>query len=364
MPEARAVGYADRAGILARFGLFGVSLLIFLLLLEVGLRVVQFAPPNLMFDALTNQMHQVHLDTFATLVRNDPELFWVLAPHQTLPEDSLKLRGLISNGAGLREEQDIPFAKPAGQFRVLFVGDSCTFGFGVTHRETFVEGVERRLRARFPERDIACINAGVPGYTLAQGWAYLRREGLRYQPDIVLCAFGWNDQRRWSSFDDLTRMEQARRATPPGLLRWSEVCRQAWSLSVQWKHPETSNKVARVSAPTFARLLDGMHELCANKGAHFIPMVWPVEANVKKADAGWTAYQKATALFQPPPPRADPSVIDLLPAIERALMDGWTVRDLFMDGVHPTARAHDYIAERIADALTPLLEHVPPVTLP
>ncbi len=350
---------APEAGILARLGLFGISLLIFLLLLETGLRLVQLAPPNLMFDAMTNQLHQVHLDSFATLIRDDAALFWSLAPHRVLPEDNPKLRGLISNGAGLREDGEIPLAKPAGQFRVLFVGDSCTFGFGVTHREAFVDGVEQRLRARFPDRDIECINAGVPGYSLAQGWAYAQRDGLRYQPDLVVCSFGWNDQRHWSSFDDLTLMEFARRATPPGWFGWSEVCRQVWSLSVRMRNPETSNKVVRVSAPTFARLLQEMDALCTAHGARFIPMVWPLEANVKKSAAGWTPYQRATALFQPTPRRDGPAVIDLLPAIERGLMNGLQVRDLFMDGVHTTERGHAYMADRIADELAWWLTEVP-----
>jgi lysophospholipase L1-like esterase len=55
------------------------------------------------------------------------------------------------------------------------------------------------------------INAGVPGFTSAQGLRYLRRAVLPFHPDIVSIFFGWNDG--WRS--DLP--DAARR--PPGRLR-------------------------------------------------------------------------------------------------------------------------------------------------
>ena len=53
------------------------------------------------------------------------------------------------------------------------------------------------------------INAGSSGYTLAQGVALLRRDGLPLEPDMVLTYFGNNDfmrvafrARRDAAFND------------------------------------------------------------------------------------------------------------------------------------------------------------------
>lgn len=86
----------------------------------------------------------------------------------------------------MREDHAIPKPKQPGQIRLLFLGDSVTFGYLVSHTETFVQRAEEELRARFPDASIECINAGVPGYTLFQGWGFLETEGYSYSTPYQL----------------------------------------------------------------------------------------------------------------------------------------------------------------------------------
>ncbi|MFN8522918.1 MAG: GDSL-type esterase/lipase family protein [Chloroflexota bacterium] len=95
------------------------------------------------------------------------------------------------NGAGLRERELTEQRQP-GLSRVLFLGDSVTFGAGVTAEEAFPRLLESRLPP-LPGRQIQTINAGVVGYNTTQELARLRDLGPRYQPDIVVLTFVVND---------------------------------------------------------------------------------------------------------------------------------------------------------------------------
>ena len=53
-------------------------------------------------------------------------------------------RPLRTNAYGLRD-RDYPVAKPEGTFRIVGLGDSVMFGWGVAQDEPFLEVLERRL---------------------------------------------------------------------------------------------------------------------------------------------------------------------------------------------------------------------------
>ena len=78
-----------------------------------------------------------------------------------------------------------------GELRILLVGDSFAFGFYVDDDATFASLLSRRS----PLSRVKVLNAGVPGYSSAQGLVYLRELLPRYRPHIVLIAFGTNDAR-------------------------------------------------------------------------------------------------------------------------------------------------------------------------
>lgn len=73
--------------------------------------------------------------------------------------------------------------------RVLFLGDSVTFGIGVPAEHTFVEVLDRALV------DLHCINLAVPGYSSYQGYQSLVKYGERLNPSAIVAAFNINDRR-------------------------------------------------------------------------------------------------------------------------------------------------------------------------
>ena len=76
--------------------------------------------------------------------------------------------------------------KEAGEFRVLMLGDSFTFGWGVAAENTIPACLEAELRARHPERKITVINAGVHGYGPWQSHIRLKERGLALEADLVI----------------------------------------------------------------------------------------------------------------------------------------------------------------------------------
>lgn len=95
------------------------------------------------------------------------------------------------NSQGFRDGEHEK-AKPSGTLRVLGLGDSFTFGWGVSQDETFLKQLERQLRIEIG-RPVEVINAGVPGWGLCQYDLYLRREDLDYSPDIIVIAYFVDD---------------------------------------------------------------------------------------------------------------------------------------------------------------------------
>lgn len=79
-------------------------------------------------------------------------------------------------------------ADPAAR-RVLFIGDSNTFGVGTPPDRTFAEVAERLTPG------IAAINLGVPGYTSWQGRRLLERAIPELRPVAVVVSFNFNDRK-------------------------------------------------------------------------------------------------------------------------------------------------------------------------
>lgn len=98
------------------------------------------------------------------------------------------------NALGLRDHE-IALPKPPGVFRIVALGDSVTFGFGVRLEDTYVKRLEARLNAaghgRAPRFEV--LNAGADGEGLPYYLDFLRTTGARLEADLVLLGLTMND---------------------------------------------------------------------------------------------------------------------------------------------------------------------------
>jgi hypothetical protein len=82
--------------------------------------------------------------------------------------------------------------KQRDSIRILGLGDSFTFGWGVSVEETFLKRLESLLH-QATGKDIETINRGVPGWGLTQHYLYLKTAGTQYTPDVTILAYFVDD---------------------------------------------------------------------------------------------------------------------------------------------------------------------------
>ena len=121
------------------------------------------------------------------IVSDDP-----LIGHEHRPNADAVLMGVrvTTNDAGLRNE-NVPVVKRPGGYRVIMLGDSVLFGWGVKQDET----VSARLQSEWhgAGRDIEVINAGDGNYnTIMEVELFLKRLA-QYKPDMIVLNYFIND---------------------------------------------------------------------------------------------------------------------------------------------------------------------------
>jgi lysophospholipase L1-like esterase len=141
---------------------------------EAALRLTHYGEGNL-----------IHLEKF---VEYDPEMGWRHKrnfssefvndeTHTTLQFNANGWRGPLR-----------PYVKPAGVTRIVVLGGSFVDGYSVPTEERLTEVMEANLGPKFE-----VINLGVVGYGTDQALLLLEQEGLKYQPDLIVLAFSYND---------------------------------------------------------------------------------------------------------------------------------------------------------------------------
>ena len=108
--------------------------------------------------------------------------------HHTTPDYRISIH---TNSLGFRADREFPFAKPDGVFRIVGLGDSFTFGYGVEAKDTYLARVEQLLREQ--GRNVEVINMGVSGAGSAEELILLNELGLKFDPDLVILGYCTND---------------------------------------------------------------------------------------------------------------------------------------------------------------------------
>lgn len=114
--------------------------------------------------------------------------------HEHVPGKSARLMGVdVSINSNKLRDREIPFEKPAGVKRVLMLGDSLTFGWGVDFDSTSSKVLERELNAHRGPPGVEVINTGVGNYNTAMEVQYFLNEGQKYSPDLIVLNYFIND---------------------------------------------------------------------------------------------------------------------------------------------------------------------------
>lgn len=170
--------------LLAKLALLALSLLLVGLVLEISIRLEFYHSKDF---AMEMWKYAVQLKRPV----NNPDLSF-----EHVPDSHAFLMGVDVriNSQGLRDNEH-PLAKPPGTYRVLMLGDSTTFGWGVPLQETAAKILERKLNNGRTAGDekFEIINAGVGNYDTVQEVTYYQTWGRTFHPDLVIVVFFIND---------------------------------------------------------------------------------------------------------------------------------------------------------------------------
>src|SRR5262249_55523700 len=123
-------------------------------------------------------------------IEHDPWLGWKLRRGLTVVRKERQYSAQETiNFSGFRTHA-LPFDKPPGVKRILFLGDSHTEGYTVNDTETYPVLVQQQLSATLP---VEAVSLGVGGFSTDQELLAYVYYGRRYHPDVVVLQFSAND---------------------------------------------------------------------------------------------------------------------------------------------------------------------------
>ncbi|HXM20924.1 MAG TPA: GDSL-type esterase/lipase family protein [Terriglobales bacterium] len=140
-------------------------------------------------------LHRIHREWTGEYAVYHPTRGWALKPDiKSMSVFDGKV--LNSNSKGLRGKAEYAYQRTPGTRRIVVLGDSFTFGEEVSDDETYAHYLEAAL----PSTEV--LNLGVQGYGHDQMLLYLKEEGVKYRPDIVIVGFASLDIYRnaWTFF--------------------------------------------------------------------------------------------------------------------------------------------------------------------
>jgi lysophospholipase L1-like esterase len=118
-----------------------------------------------------------------------PDLVYDLKPDV---DTCFKNARVTTNHDGQRASVSYSRAKPQDTYRIVLLGDSNAFGWGVAQEDIFATRMQSALAAA-SGRSVEIINLAVPGYNTAMEVASYLAKGAAYSPDCVMVLFCGND---------------------------------------------------------------------------------------------------------------------------------------------------------------------------
>ncbi len=341
----------------------GVGLLLGVLVLVLGELGFHLHPPPRLADIPPAN------DSPDTLMRGSPWLLWDLVPGAHFEQGG----HVTVNAAGFRDRNRGPKTRP----RLLALGDSSVYGFGVDDAEVFTAHLEADL-------GVEVINGGVPGYSSFQSINLLRGRGLAFDPDVLLVGNLWSDN-NFDSFVDrelladyagwiespASRLRHRLQASAlfRGLDWHLRVSRQINAAqTVGWQAGSTAPRTGkrRVSILDYATNLTHFCAIMHARDGGVVFLMLPNREDIsgRAPSPAWGPYRRAMREV------AKACGAPLVDGPRAFTASGRSADVLFRDQMHPTAAGHTLLAAAVAATLstenwpaTPLLVRDRPATL-
>jgi lysophospholipase L1-like esterase len=309
----------------------------------------------------------------------DERLLWRMPPGD-FSEQGVACR---INGLGMRGALP-PLVKETGELRILYLGDSSVYGFGVEETKAFPY-LTAALMAEKLERSVVVINAAAPGYSSTQCRILFEDIVEKIQPDLVVFAALWSDMtpanwtdadllRRFSStgyrFNSAARL-QMRRSGLFSLLeaRLASARSIPENRTIFWQNVlntggETDRM--RVSIRQHAKNMRAVCRRCRQDGIEIALLILPYNSyltHMQEISSGGDDSSLAEQVLG----TDDPNLKALRKNYRRAaaefsagfldmqeLLESYRpeeIKKLFLDTIHPNVMGHALIAEQLSGLL-------------
>lgn len=267
---------------------------------------------------------------------------WALPANTEMVETNVRTR---VNSLSLRGPDLGP--KRSNEKRLMTLGDSSVFGFGVEEEAVFGAVASAQLTRSWGV-DVTSVNGGTPGYTSVQALQTLQDVGHQVQPDIVVIATLWSDL-----FQTDTPIERAGGQQHPSALYRLTTRALAPLLpapTVGWLEGDQGapamGREARVGLERYRQSLDSLVSLTRQLGGTPVVLILPAPADLDS---------------EPLPPTISAYRQELRLLASRhglVLVDGASVFDEkagsnadFYDQVHPSESGHLKLGQALGDAI-------------
>lgn len=257
--------------------------------------------------------------------------------YETKPNARATLWGVPveTNSLGHRGDEFVDGQpRPVGERRIVVLGDSVAFGWGVGLQDAFPKQMQNLLNASAgTNRSYVVFNLAVVGYNTAQEIQALKLKGLPLDPHLVVVAYCLNDPDRFTG-------DYVRYFYPPVLetiYYTSRAIDKLWQWWIgldyhHYVHHRYRNEV-RMNLEELARIARGRK----------LPVVLVIVPSFN-----WNGdrypYRDIHEFVSSEATRRGIPVIDLWKDFR-----GWAPGDVSLDIFHPNRKGHEVIARRLAE---------------
>jgi lysophospholipase L1-like esterase len=249
------------------------------------------------------------------------------------------------NSLGFRDNE-YPFSKRTGTYRILCVGDSFTFGQGIKLKDSYPKVLEKTLQHKY-QKDIEVINTAVCGYNTYDEYWYIKNKLLKLKPDMIILGFSISNVPEDPSIPFNTKMIVKQDTVSKKLplvqfLREKATCMQLqkedywtqYSLSIwdpngpQWKR--------------CAQALKDIKELTDQNNIKLMVLIIPIMASSPQDEIGH--HKQLTTLL-------DSLDVKYVDALKRLLDTKREYLYVSKEDCHPNPKMHEIYAEVIVSEL-------------
>lgn len=277
-------------------------------------------------------------------------------PHKKRMWASMPNKGIVNSLGYIGQE--IPLERVPGVKRILFLGDSCTGG-----TDYYPDRTIKILNAQLGVKTEPLI-AATGGYSTFQGLDVLK-ESVKYKPDLIISYFGWNDH--WLAIGGLPDHEFKELTALQLFIHKASSKSRTYQLLHYMIYPP--HKYFSADSPTPGNVVDlsrfvrvpidsyfyNLREMIKIAGQNKAPIYFiaaPIGPHITEVNTIHVPNSYILPIHsfyldileKVSAESANSHFIDFRDTVfDKSLMMG--------DGIHPTAKGHDLIAERVAKIL-------------